>query len=357
MAEHDVTQISGTSLKTIDYKHDSVSSDLEHDKESYWDFPDSEKYNGFYFKNPHLKKAIDALAYWCTSRGYEVPLASNRAILDKISGIGEDSFLTWARNMLIQKKVQGDAFSEIIRNDQGNLINLKPLTAEKMKVYYNSKGVITKYGYLQSGKPEQIISKDRIFHTMNDRVFDQPHGTSVIECLEWILNAIQEAMRDYRIVIHRNVIPVRIIEIDEDDATARDEVLTEYKNQIKNGDVIVVSKGTIDIKDHTVTVTDPVAWIRYLENAFYLAVGVPRVVLGGSSEHTESAAKTDYLIFEEVYNKEQYELEQDIWNQLAIRIKFNKPASLQNNMATGEAANTGQVGFQPNDLKVNPNRQ
>lgn len=47
------------------------------------------------------------------------------------------------------------------------------------------------------------------------------------------------------------------------------------------------------------------------------------------------------------------ELEADIWNQLKIRIKFNKPISMIDNMAQSEAANTGQTGFQPNDVTAN----
>ena len=49
---------------------------------------------------------------------------------------------------------------------------------------------------------------------------------------------------------------------------------------------------------------------------------------------------------------EQRLLEQDLWNQLAIRVKFDRPVSLMDSMQSDEAANTGQTGFQPNDTQA-----
>ena len=175
--------------------------------------------------------------------------------------------------------------------------------------------------------------------------------------MEWIITALEEAMRDYRTVLHRNVIPVRIIEIEHDNITKRDALINEYEDAIKNGEVLVIPKGTVEFKDNTIVIQDPTNWIRHLENMFYLAVGVPRVILGGSSEGTEASSKVDYLTFEEEYFKEHNEFEADFWNQVGLRIKFNSPASLQQQQAASEAANTGQVGFQPKDTHVGVERE
>jgi hypothetical protein len=52
------------------------------------------------------------------------------------------------------------------------------------------------------------------------------------------------------------------------------------------------------------------------------------------------------VITEPVWIKEITEIENDIWNQLNIRIKIRKQPSLMENMQTDEAANTGQTKLQ-----------
>ena len=93
-------------------------------------------------------------------------------------------------------------------------------------------------------------------------------------------------------------------------------------------------------------------WIRYLENVFYQAVGVPKIILGGSQEFTEASSKIGYLTFEQPYMAEQRELESDLWAQLGIKVKFERPVSLKEDVQQNEAANTGQVGIQANETQT-----
>ena len=94
-----------------------------------------------------------------------------------------------------------------------------------------------------------------------------------------------------------------------------------------------------------------------MENFFYQAVGIPKVILGGSEEFTEASSKISYLTYEQIYTREITELESDLWNQLAIRLKFNKPASLKNEMLSSEDKNTGQTSFQPKDTEITGGRE
>ena len=80
-------------------------------------------------------------------------------------------------------------------------------------------------------------------------------------------------------------------------------------------------------------------------------IGLPKVILGGSSEN-EGDKKMSYLAFEQVYKREINELKADLWNQLAIRVEFDTPASLQKQLADNELKNTSQVGLQPNDTQA-----
>jgi len=358
MAEFDISQTSRTNLAQTqgDYSPDPQTPDNSYSEEYSYDFPHHAKYTAHYKTNPFLKKGIDGLGNWVTGRGYQTDNRT-RFTLEQIRGYGEDTFLSVVRNLLTQKKVQGDCFAEIIRNKDGRLINLKPLYAGDMKIVFGKDGMIKRYEQHVGSSAPKKFKISQIFHSANDRYANEVHGTSVIECVEWMLDAIQEAMRDHRVVLHRNKVPVRIIEIDHHDTTKRDELISEYNQAIKKGEVLVIPRGTVEMKDNTIQIVDPTNWITYLENAIYIAIGVPKVVLGGSSQSTEASAKVDYLTFEEVYNREHEELESDFLNQVGLRITFNKPASLQQQQQESEAANTGQVGFQNNDTQVGVGRQ
>ncbi|KKK85236.1 hypothetical protein LCGC14_2775310 [marine sediment metagenome] len=97
-------------------------------------------------------------------------------------------------------------------------------------------------------------------------------------------------------------------------------------------------------------------WIRYLENFFYQTFGVPRII-ATSEGVSEVGGKMGYLIFEPVYSREMSLLEEDLWNQVAIRIKFKRPLSLGGLVQEDEAKNTGQVAIQPNDVSATITRE
>ena len=65
-----------------------------------------------------------------------------------------------------------------------------------------------------------------------------------------------------------------------------------------------------------------------------------------------------HVIFEPIYTKEQVDMENDLWNQLGIRIKFNRPPSLGGMQPQlDESKNTGQVAIQPNDVEASITRE
>ena len=361
MAELDMSKTTTTSLDkslkdfSVDIGHIDTTS--EHQKETYWDYPDSNIYLGYYKTIPELKKAVDALAMWVSGKGYKADDRTT-AIFENITGWGEDSMESIINNLIIQKKIFGDAFAEIIRNEDEEIINIKPLFTGDMRVVVDENGIIDRYeqrNHYKGGKHKKFNPRD-ILHLVNDRIANEIHGVSIIEACKWVIDARNEAMTDYRKVLHRNVVPVRIIEIDTDDTAKRNALITEYEEAIKKGEVLIIPKGTVEIKDTTINIQDPITWIRYLENFFYQALGIPKVILGGSEEFTEASSKIGYLTFEQVYNREQRELEADLFNQLALRVTFNKPASLKNELLNSEEKNTGQTGFQQSETTASVTR-
>jgi hypothetical protein len=146
-------------------------------------------------------------------------------------------------------------------------------------------------------------------------------------------------------------VPVRIIEIDSDDTVKRNLLMAEYKEAITKGEVLIVPMSTVKITQDQITIQDPIAWIQSLENYFYLAVGIPRVI-ASPDNLSEGSSKVSYLIFEPIYTYRQLLLEADLRNQVGIILSFNRPPSLADNIQSNEAKSTSQTGFQPKDMAV-----
>ena len=199
------------------------------------------------------------------------------------------------------------------------------------------------------------LKPERILHLVNDRIANEIHGTSVVEACQWVIDARNEAMADKRRLLHRSTI--RIIEVDSEDTIRLTTLKTQYAEAIKYGEVLLVPKDNVSFPNvPPISTSEHSEWIRYLENFFYQAVGVPKIILGGAQEFTEASSKVGYLTFEPVYTREQAELEADLWNQLSIRIRFNRPPSLSGVLQSDEEKNTGQTGIQDNEMMLQMGR-
>lgn len=337
---------------------ETLDSPSYSEAETYYDFPDASRNLGYYKNIPELKKAIDALVIWVAGKGVNIESIRDKVILERLSGWGEDSFQSIIKNLIRQKKIHGDAFAEIIRGEEGTLINLKPLNTAHMRVVTNNKGMIIRYEQrTATGKKPSIKFKpEDILHLCNDRIGDEVHGTSVIDACKWIIDARNEAMADWRRISHRSTI--RVMYVDVDDSAKITTLKTQYKEGINKGEILILpaKKGDVEFEDLQLPPVDAfLRWIQYLENIFYQAVGVPRVI-ASSQEFSEASSKVGYMTFEPTYTDEQTETEADIWNQLGIRLKFNRPPSLHGVMSESEQKNTGQVGVQPNEVQASAGR-
>jgi hypothetical protein len=350
--ERDIRSTTTTALADVvtDYSVDYKSTDgVSISGETYYDNPNFSKWNGYYHLIPELKKPVDALATWTVGQGWTTDNSRTKVVLEHITGAGEDTFMSVLWNMVVGMLINGDAYAEIIR-DKDILQNLKPLDPSSMRTVFNNQGKIIRYeqrSKAPNGK-HKIFQPDEIFHIMNDRTFDNTHGTSVCECVQWVLDALYEALTDKRRMLHYSTI--RVMEIDEDDTSKLANLKRDFATAISRGDVLLVPKGTGNITDFTAPSSEHLEWIRFLENKIYQDLGVPRVIMGGTSENTEASAKVGVLVFDPIFIRRITELEADIWNQLGLRIKINKQPSLMDNAQTDEAKNTGQTGFQPNDV-------
>ena len=350
------TDYSKTVLTDMDnnvdtYTVDTAQTDGVMDqKETTWINSNWPQQLGYFKTIPELNRAITALTVWTAGKGYTTDTGTE-VLLEGITGWGEDTFTSIMINMLKVKKIGGDAFAEIIRNKEtGTLLNIKILDPSVIRIVVNREGVIIRYEQTSKTKnPDRKIMPENMLHLCNDRIADEIHGTSIVSLCEKVVLARNEMMADRRKVLHRNVVPFRIIEVESDNTTKIALLKKQYEDAINKGEVIVVPKGNVTINDSNIQIVDSLQDIRYLENFFYQAVGVPRVI-ATSEDYTESGSKVGFLTFEPVYTNEQTQLEGDLWNQLAIKVKFNRPPSLGGELSRDEQKD-GQA-FQPNDVNA-----
>lgn len=355
--QSDITQTTQTDManKVTDYSLDTYSPDVAADqKETNYTNTNYHTQLGVFKNSPHFHRAVTALVTWSAGRGYETD-TSTKVLLENIIGWGEDTFDSIMMAMLILKKVTGDAFAEIIRNDKGSLINLKVLGGDSIRTVVDRKGIILRYEQVSRTGGKTSVRRIRIqdmLHLCNDRIADEIHGVSLAELVSWIVTAIRESETDWKRISHRSTI--RVMYIDEDDKTRIANLKTDYAEAIKNGELIIIpaKKGDVDFEDLILPPVDAfLRWMSYLEGQFYQVVGVPRVI-ATSEGFTESSSKMGVFSFNPTHEKESMQLEADLWNQVAIRVKFNRPPSLTDNLQRDEGKDVGQMGMQPNDTEV-----
>jgi hypothetical protein len=324
--------------------------------ETEWMNTDWAQWHGYYKEIPEFKKAIDMKAIWTVGKGFKADSLTT-IVLENITGWGIDTFNSILKNMIITRQVGGDAFAEIIRRkEDGTLLNLKPLDPGSIRIIVNRKGIIKRYEQINKiAQKNVVINKfepHEILHLTRDRIADEIHGVSVTESVQWIIDARHEAMRDMKKFMHRFVKPMMKFVLNTDNKTKIDAFVNKYDLTVEKGDNLYVPKNTVEheiISVPTNATLNPLPWIDYLNNAFFQAVGIPQVVVGGSPHITESASKITYLSFQQTIEDEQQDIEDQIWNQLALRIELDFPASLQNELLSDEKKDVQQGAVQAND--------
>lgn len=333
-------------------------------KETAYMNSDFYKYFSYYKKIPEVKIVLDTLAAWVIGDGYKTDDADTQVLLDHISGWGNDTFDGILENMVKVAGMGGDAFLEIIRADDGTLINLKPLDTGCIRVITDEKGIIIRYEQVAKNaktgsKAVQKFKPEEIFHFTLNRVADEIHGTGYIEAVEDIIKANKESFNDMKQIQHNFVKPKLMVELDTDDTSKIDEFVQKFDAATAKGENLFYPKGTVSTPQVLAvpsnSTLNPMPWREHLKNYFFQVVGIPQVVLGSSGEFTESTAKIAYLAFEQTIKNRQREIIMQIWQQLQLRIDLAFPASLKNELISDNTKDmsggmAGQMNVQPNEV-------
>ena len=328
-------------------------------KKIIWDFPDAARHNGYYQSIPELKSALHVFAQRVCGLGYDV-LVGNKLELDHVRGSGKETFTSIIMQALIESKVFGDSFTELVYADKENpvkLINMKRLYTGDMVVIYNEQGLIEGYEQKSNNpKAENIKFKPfQILHLTNDKLGNELHGTSVIRALKKIIDAKNQAFEDEIMIRHRDK-ALGIVYYDTDDAGKISYANSQIQDAVNKGEMVGLPKDTALIEEFpSKAPADRIQYMQYLDNLFYQVVGTPKVLVT-SEGFTEAGGKAGLLSFEPVEISEKLKLEENIWNQMAKKLKFKRASSLLGNEQETQSKNAGQTGIQDNETSVSPTR-
>ena len=242
--------------------------------------------------------------------------------------------------MIRTYNIGGDAFCERIVDDDENLINLKPLDPGTIKIIVNSKGILKRYEQTakvggHTGKVVNKFKPEEIFHLARNRVADEIHGVSITEKLVTIILMKNEAMDDWKRVLHRNIDPMMIYHLDTDNESK----ILQFKAKVDaargKGENMYIPKDAVVPEQISLAPNaslNPIAWISELNNYFYQSAGVPQIIVGGTGAITERAVSIAYLAFQQTIEEEQLFIEEQVLAQLNLVIELEFPASLQNDL-------------------------
>lgn len=337
-----------------DYSVPPVSTDGPTGKKTEYTNTRWEQQLGYYKTIPELKTDIDAFVTWTIGKGFKADEITTLHLMT-IRGNGRETFNRILENMSKVAKIGGDSYAEIIRDNDGRLINLKPLDPGTITIIANEKGVIT--GYRQTAKTgkEHSFKPEEIFHLCRNRTADEIHGESLIDAVEWIILARNEAMADYKQVMHRYVKPRIVFKLDTDNPTKIDEFKAKADAANDKGENLFIPMGAVEFELLSVPAAssmNPLAWIRELNNYFHQVTGVPQIITGGSGEMTEATAKILYLSFEQTVEQEQLYTEEQVLSQLNFKIDLEFPASIRNEMISDMGKEESMQAATPEDTSL-----
>ncbi|MCK5614907.1 hypothetical protein KAR91_74280 [Candidatus Pacearchaeota archaeon] len=303
---------------------------------------------GYYIGVTDIQEVIDAKARWVIGKGYTAD-PQIKFILDGIRGYGKDTFNTIIENMVAMAEIGEDSYAQIIRDKQKNLINLKPLNTGRVTIVAGKDGLIDHYEY---GGVTPVTKKkavgfkrfepEELFHLPRNRRGDEIHGRSMIVVLKTLIEAKQEAIVDYRTVMHRFVMPQWKFKLKTDSPGEIAAYKRKQDAATKRGDNIYepmdVSESEILAVAPNATL-NPIAWLNYLDAAFYKAAGVPQFIVGGGTGFTDSSEKIAYLAWQQTIEKYQLFIEEQVGQQLGMAIELSFPASLENELLSNQEKN------------------
>src|SRR3990167_1616333 len=287
-------EIGDMSNAVKDLSVNSKNIDGVQDGENTWINTKWDKYWGYFNEIADLKGAMLMKAIWNVGKGFT---ADSETIvkLQNIKGWGKDTFEDILFNMEVMRRVGGDSFAEIIRDEEtGMILNLKPLDPGTIKIVVDGKGIIVRYeqeSRIKGSSPVKF-KPEEIFHLSNNRMGNQIHGISDIESIEKTILAENENFEDLRKIMHRQSRPMIMFKVGTDDPTKIAAFTAKMDSAVNKGENIYIPDDVNSVSYEVVQVNISQAimsWREDIRNKFYRTIGLPQIVPGGGGQSTESA--------------------------------------------------------------------
>lgn len=357
----DAAVASGLTTAVDDYSVATETTDAASEVgETRWENRDWTQWLGYYKSIPELRAVTDCKATWTVGKGVLADEVTTM-LLDTIKGWGKDTFNTILENCIRTYNIGGDSFCEIIRDDEDNLINLKPLDPSTIVIIANAQGLIIRYEQNSKirGKELKTINPENMFHLARNRVADEIHGQSITGVLANIILMKNEAMTNNKEVMNRYMKPRYIFHLDTDNDTEIAAFKVKMDKAWNDGENVYVPKDVIvpEVMSIAPNATlNPLSWIESLDEKFYEAAQVPKIIVGGIGAITEAAVKIAYLAFEQTIREEQLFVEEQILSQLNLVLELQFPASLENELISDSNKDVESGATQPNDTEAGSER-
>ena len=357
MAQYNLSNSTTTDLKNKvpDFIVDSMKLDIANGdgEETYVYFDTAPENFGYILNHPQVSSPLYSMATWAFGQGYETEEKLTETRLRQITGNGKETFNEIVWNHSVVKQGCGDAFMEIIRNDTGKLANLINISPERVKVVFQGSR-IKRYEIWNGAK---WVNKkiNEIFHTFNKKIGDQIHGTSQVQSNKNVTDAMIEAFEDERVIKHRDK-ALGVVYYKTNNTGKISYANSQIEKGVKNGEMVGMPEDTAKIEPYpSKSSEDRQNWLQYVEGLNYQVGGTPRSIVT-SDGASEVGGINGHLIFEPIYGKEQLDMENALWQQVAIKVKFTRPPSLAPKTQENAEKNTGQTSIQPAEAEPKLNR-
>lgn len=330
------TALSDMTNRVADVTVNSLNTDGATGQEEYtWQNTKWPTYWGYFNTISELKNAMLTKSTWVVGKGYECDVET-KVILDHISGWGKDTFKDILFNMDLISRLAGDSFAEIITDEKtGLLLNLKVLDPSSIKIVVDKKGIIKRYEQTNKITGNTIKFKpEEIFHLSHNRLADQIHGISDIISLQQTIDADNESFTDLKKLMHRQVRPFIIFKLGTDDPSKINAFKNKADEALNLGENMYVpfDADTVSYEVVQANISQSIfSWRDEIRQKFYRSLGLPLTVFGAASGN-ESQSKIEYLAHEQVFSHEQKFIEEQVWNQLYLKIKLVSPVTLLENL-------------------------
>ena len=307
---------------------------------------------GYQLNHPQIASRINSLCTWAFKQGWTTEDKKLEQDLKHISGNGKETFDTIIWNHGNIKLGHGDSFCEVMWKDKVivNMINISP---ERVKTVFV--GPRIKRYEIYNGKEWVTKQPKEIFHSMNKKLGDSVRGVGDIQSNKTVNDAMIEAFADERIIKHRDK-ALGIVYYKTNNEGKIAYANSQIEKAVKNGEMVGLPEDSAKIEPYpSKSSEDRQNWLSYVDEMGYRTGGTPKTITS-SDGTTETGGINGHLIFEPIYGAEQLQMENELWQQLAIKIKFNRPPSLAPKTQENAAKNTGQTSIQPAEMAPMLNR-